>query len=181
MTAPFSAPHDRRGFLAKLMALGLGTVALAVPALSALAAFLNPWRQKSETGNWVRVASKAAVPLGAPPQRCPVVADRADAWNGYPDEAIGAIFLCQVSDDKFLALQTICPHNGGCVSYDPQKKNFYCPSHGALFDLEGRRLDPKSISPRDLDSLDVEIRDGTEVWVKFEKFQDGIAQKIVKT
>jgi Rieske Fe-S protein len=163
------------------MALGLGTVALTVPALSALAAFLNPWRQKSETGNWVRVASTAAVPLGAPPQRCSVIADRADAWNGYPDEAIGAIFLCQVSDDKFLALQTICPHNGGCVSYDPQKKNFYCPSHGALFNLEGRRLDPESISPRDLDSLDVEIRDGTEVWVKFEKFQDGIAQKIVKT
>ena len=39
----------------------------------------------------------------------------------------------------------------------------------------------KSISPRDLDALEVEIRDGTEVWVKFEKFQDGTAQKIVKT
>ena len=69
MTA--STPHDRRGFLAKLVALGLGTVALAVPAISALAAFLNPWRQKSETGNWVRVASKAAVPLGAPRSAAP--------------------------------------------------------------------------------------------------------------
>ena len=182
MTTPSSpAPHDRRGFLAKLLALGLGAVALAVPTFSALAAFLNPWRQKAATGNWVRVASKAAIPVGGPPQRCPVIADRSDAWNGYPAEAVGAIFLCQVSDDKFLALQTICPHNGGCVSYDPEKKNFYCPSHGALFDLQGCRLDQKSISPRDLDSLDVEIRDGTEVWVKFEKFQDGTAEKIVKT
>ena len=104
-----------------------------------------------------------------------------DAWNGYPAEAIGAVFLCQVGDGQFLALQTICPHNGGCVSYDPEKKNFYCPSHGALFDLQGRRLDQKSISPRDLDSLEVEIRDGTEVWVKFERFQDGKSEKIVKT
>ena len=127
------------------------------------------------------MASKAAIPVGGPPQRCPVIADRSDAWNGYPAEAVGAIFLCQVSDDKFLALQSICPHNGGCVSYDPEKKNFYCPSHGALFDLQGRRLDEKSISPRDLDALEVEIRDGTEVWVKFEKFQDGTAEKIVKT
>ncbi len=182
MTTPTTpAPHDRRGFLAKLLALGLAAASLAVPALAALAAFLNPWRQKGETGHWVRLASKAAVPVGGPPQRCPVIADRTDAWNRYPAEPVGAIFLSQVSDDKFLALQTICPHNGGCVSYDPQKKNFYCPSHGALFDLQGRRLDQKSISPRDLDALEVEIRDGTEVWVKFEKFQDGTAQKIVKT
>ncbi len=180
-TPPLPAPPDRRGFLAKFLALGLGTLALAVPTLSALAALLNPWRQKSATGDWVRVASKAAVPVGGPPQRCPVIADRSDAWNGYPAEAVGAIFLCQVGDDKFLALQTICPHNGGCVAYDPEKKNFYCPSHGALFDLQGRRLDEKGISPRDLDTLEVEVRDGTEVWVKFEKFQDGTAEKIVKT
>jgi Rieske Fe-S protein len=185
MTTPSSPPpDDRRGFLAKLIAVSLGAVALAVPVLSALAAFLNPWRQKSEAGKWVRVASLEALPVGGPPQRCPVIADRSDAWNGYPGEAIGAIFLCRndKSDDKkVLALQTICPHNGGCVSYDPEKKNYYCPSHGALFDLQGARIDPKSISPRDLDSLDVEIRGGTEVWVKFEKFQDGISQRIIKT
>ena len=171
MTTPSSPlPDDRRGFLAKLLALGLGAVALAVPTLSALAAFLNPWRQKSAAGNWVRVASTAALPRGGPPQRCPVIADRADAWNGYPAEAVGAVFLRQMSDGNFLALQTICPHNGGCVSYDPEKQNFYCPAHGALFDPQGSRLDEKSISPRDLDKLDVEIRDGTEVWVKFERF-----------
>ena len=93
-----SCPADRRGFLAKLLALGLGAVALAVPSLSALAALLNPWRQKSEAGRLVRVASLAALPLGGPPQRCPVIADRADAWNRYPDEAVGAIFLCRVGD-----------------------------------------------------------------------------------
>ena len=70
--------------------------------------------------------------------------------------------------------------NGGCVAYDAEKKNFYCPSHGAC-SSRGRGLDPKSVSPRDLDTLEVEIRDGTEVWVKFERFQDGKSQKILKT
>ena len=174
------APDDRRGFFAKLLALGLGAIALAVPSLSALAAFLNPWRQKNEAGRLIRVTSLAALPLGGPPQRCPVIADRADAWTRYPDEAVGAVFLCRVGDQEVRAFQTICPHNGGCVSYDPEKKNFYCPSHGALFDLDGHRIQEKSISPRDLDSLEVEIR-GAEVWVKFEKFQDGTSQKIVKS
>jgi menaquinol-cytochrome c reductase iron-sulfur subunit len=182
MTTPSTpAPGDRRGFLAKLLALGLGAAALAVPTLSALAAFLNPWRQKSEVGKLIRVARLDTLPVGGPPQRVPVIADRSDAWNRYPDEAIGAVFLCRVSDSQVVALQVICPHNGGCVSYDPENKNFYCPAHGAMFDVQGRRLDEKSISPRDLDSLDVEVRNGTDVWVKFEKFQDGTAQKIVKT
>jgi Rieske Fe-S protein len=182
MTTPATpAPGDRRGFLARLVALGLGAVALAVPTLSALAAFLNPWRQKSAAGQLVRVASLVTLPVGGPPQRCPVIADRSDAWNRYPAEAVGAIFLSRPSETEVVALQTTCPHNGGCVSYDAEKKNFYCPAHGALFDLQGRRLDEKSISPRDLDSLEVEIRDGTEVWVKFERFQDGTSQKLVKT
>ena len=110
MTTPSSpAPDDRRGFLAKLLALGLGAVALAVPTLSALAAFLNPWRQKSEAGNWIRVASLAALPVGGPPQRCPVIADRSDAWNGYPAEAIGAIFLCRVGDQEVRRLANDLP------------------------------------------------------------------------
>jgi len=178
MNAPSSPdPDNRRGFLAKFLALGLGIVALAVPTLSAMAAFLNPWRQKSPSGNWIRVASTTALPDDGSPQRCPVISDRSDAWNRYPDEAIGAVFLCRGKDKEILALQSICPHNSGCVSYDPEKKNFYCPSHGALFDLQGVRLDQKSISPRDLDPLEVEIRNGTEVWVKFEKFQDGTSQR----
>ncbi len=181
MTTPTLPAPGRRGFLEKLLALGLGAIALAVPALAAMAAFLNPWRQKGEAGKMIRVAALNSMPLGGPPQRCPVIADRSDAWNGYPADAVGAIFLCRVGDQKVVALQSICPHNGGCVSFDAEKKNFYCPSHGAVFDAEGRRLGEKSVSPRDLDTLEVEIRDGAEVWVKFEKFQDGIPQKIVKT
>jgi Rieske Fe-S protein len=129
----------------------------------------------------IRVASLATLPLGGPPQRCPVIADRSDAWNGCPGEAVGAIFLCRVGEKEVIALQTICPHNGGCVAYDSGKKNFYCPSHGATFDALGNRLAQKSVSPRSMDTLEVEIRNGTEVWVKFEKFQDGTSQKIVKT
>ena len=65
--------------------------------------------------------------------------------------------------------------------FDATKNCFVCPTHGALFDAQGRRLDPKSVSPRDLDVLEVEVREDKLVWVKFEKFQDGTAQKIVKS
>jgi nitrite reductase/ring-hydroxylating ferredoxin subunit len=171
-------PDDRRGFLAKCLALAFGGLALAVPAVAALAAFLNPWRQKGAAGGWVRAASLAALPEGKP-QRCPIISDRTDAWNSYPAEAIGAIFLCHGTNGEVLAFQSICPHNGGGIGFDAAKDCFACPVHGARFDLNGVRLDKPSVSPRDMDKLDVEIRAG-EVWVKFEKFQDGTAKKIVK-
>jgi menaquinol-cytochrome c reductase iron-sulfur subunit len=38
--------------------------------------------------------------------------------------------------------------------------------------------DPKSPSPRGLDDLVVEIRNGTEVWVKFQNFRAGTHDKI---
>jgi nitrite reductase/ring-hydroxylating ferredoxin subunit len=180
MSSPALPPDNRRGFLAKCLAIGFGAAALAVPTFSALAAFFNPWRQKSAAGQWIRAASLAALPEGKP-QRCPIIADRTDAWNSYPAEPIGAVFLCRDKDNKVVALQSICPHNGGCVSFDAEKGCFWCPSHGAMFAVDGRRLDEKSVSPRDLDVLDVEVRDGNEVWVKFERFQDGIATKVVKS
>jgi len=181
MTTPSApAPDDRRGFLAKLLALGLGAVALAVPTLSALAAFLNPWRQKGASGDWVRVASLNDLPVDGTPQRFPVIADRADAWNRSPSEPIGLIFLCRLGD-RVIALQSICPHAGGLVCYDAKEKRFSCPAHGALFDAQGRRLDEKGISPRDLDRLDVNQEKQPEINVKFEKFQDGTSQKIVRT
>ncbi len=42
----------------------------------------------------------------------------ADAWNSFPAEAIGVVFLFRGKDNKVLALQSICPHNGGCVSFE---------------------------------------------------------------
>jgi nitrite reductase/ring-hydroxylating ferredoxin subunit len=149
-----------------------------VPALTALAAFLNPWRQKGMASGWIRAASLSALPVGRP-QRCPIIADRTDAWNSYPGEAIGAVFLCRGKDDKVVALQSICPHNGGGIGFDTAKDCFACPVHGATFAVDGHRLQDPSVSPRSMDTLETEIRNG-DVWVKFEKFQDGTSQKIVK-
>ena len=50
---PTSPPYDRRNFLASLFAMVFAATALAVPALSALAAFFNPWRQKGAAGKSV--------------------------------------------------------------------------------------------------------------------------------
>jgi len=55
---------------------------------------------------------------------------------------------------------------------------YFCPCHRSSFTLDGAILDPKSPSPRPLDDLPVEIRNGTEIWVKFQNFRAGTHDKI---
>ena len=165
----------RRGFLAVL----LGIAAYATPLVAGLVTFLNPWRQKSESGRTIGVASLSALPVGGPPLRFPVIAERTDAWTRYTAEPIGAVFLRRTAADKVVALQALCPHAGCLVGLDPQGNGFTCPCHAARFDLDGKRSEARSMCPRDLDSLDV-VLDGDKISVKFEKFQTGTPKKVAR-
>jgi menaquinol-cytochrome c reductase iron-sulfur subunit len=163
------------------MAIFAGSMALLTPAGVGILAFLNPLRQKSASGGFMRLANLEAVPEDGTPQKFAVIADRTDAWTFFPNEPIGAVYLRRAGKDKVEALQVICPHAGCSITVDATAsgKKFFCPCHGASFDLAGKRLDATSPSPRDMDSLETEIRNNTEVWVKFQKFSTGIASKVV--
>lgn len=170
---------QRRGFVVKLAAISLGVLAYAVPVAAAAISFFNPWRQKGEAGQLLRMASLEALPEDGTPRKFPVVMDRIDAWNRFPNEPVGAVFLRR-TERGVEAIHVVCPHAGCFVGYDPQKKEFYCPCHGAHFALDGTRLDENSPSPRDLDTLQVEVRNDSEVWVKYENYRTGTPQKVAE-
>lgn len=169
----------RRGFFVRLTALVLG-VGLYVPAaVAGMLAFLNPLREKAQAGRLVRVANLGALPEDGTPQRVTVVAERINAWT-HSNEAVGAVFLRRVGDKTVEAIHVVCPHAGCFVEYKASEKVFFCPCHRASFELGGKRKDADSPSPRDLDTLAVEIRNGVEVWVKFENYRTGTPQKIAE-
>ena len=170
----------RRGFLAKLVALFLGAAACAVPAAAGVVAFLNPLRQKSQAGRFLRIASLETLPKDGTPRRFPVIMDRTDAWNRFPNEPVGAVFLRRLQDGRVEALNVVCPHNGCFVGYDAAQKIFSCPCHKDTFDLSGTRLKEDSLSLRDLDALEVDQAKlaAGEVWVKFQNFRTNTAEKV---
>jgi len=172
--------EDRRCFFSRIAALSLGALVLLVPAAVSIVALLNPLRQKSRAGKFMRLASLETLPEDGTPRKFPVIADRSDAWNYFPSEKVGSVFLRQVGPGKVEAIQVVCPHAGCFVGYDAKKDIFFCPCHAASFDLGGKRLDKTSPSPRDLDTLEVEVRQGSEVWVKFQNFQTGTSNKIAE-
>lgn len=175
-----SPPEEpRRGFLARLIALGLGAAAYLTPVVAGLAAFLNPLRQKSQAGQFVRLASLET--LDSTPRKVAVIMDRTDAWNLYPKQPVGAVWLRKLGPKEVKALHVVCPHAGCFIDYDAAASRFVCPCHLAHFDLEGKRLEANSSSPRDMDTLEVdyETQDGvTYVRVKFQNFRIGTAEKI---
>ena len=109
--------ENRRGFFGQAAAVLCGGVALLVPAAAGVAAFLNPLRQKSQSGQFMRLASLDVLPEDGTPQKVPVIADRTDAWNRFPAEPIGAVFLRRMKDEV-VALQVICPHAGCSIDFD---------------------------------------------------------------
>jgi menaquinol-cytochrome c reductase iron-sulfur subunit len=170
---------DRRGFFAKLWAVCFGGAAIGLPSLAGLAAFLSPMRERSKTGQRVRLTPLDGLPDDGTPVQFPVIAERSDAWNNFGNQPIGAVFLRKTGPAKVAAFQVVCPHAGCFITYDAGAKKFYCPCHQGSFDLEGKRMDKSSPSPRDLDTLEVEIKDSA-VFVKFENFRTGTTEKVVQ-
>jgi menaquinol-cytochrome c reductase iron-sulfur subunit len=168
---PAGAADSRRGFLTKTFALALGAGAYAVPVLAGLVALLNPLRLKSQAGQFRRLASLDMVPEDGTPLKVSVIADRTDAWNRSANQPIGAVFLQRTEQGELKAMNVRCPHLGCSVDYQPSQGRYFCPCHKAAFDLTGKRTDADSMSPRDLDELEVELRNGGEVWVRFQNFK----------
>ncbi len=168
---------QRRDFLTRSSAVIIGAIVGIIPAVSGLLVFLDPLRRKNKSSEGtIRVTSLRALPSDGKPYKFPVIANRTDAWNKFPEVPVGAVYLRRTGD-KVEALNVVCPHAGCFVDFIPSRACFLCPCHNSTFALDGKVNDQKSPSPRALDSLPVEIR-GEEVFVRFQNFRSGVAGKI---
>jgi menaquinol-cytochrome c reductase iron-sulfur subunit len=175
-------PPGRRTFLVRAAAVVVGGIVSVFPALAGLAMFLDPLRRKSKAGEFLHVANLDEIPRDGVPRIFSVVADRTDAWNVYPQEPVGACYLriSETDDGQNLeALSAICPHLGCFVDYQAAKGCFKCPCHDSSFQPDGALIQP-SVAARGMDSLEVEVRNENEVWVKYQKFIGTIPKKIAE-
>ena len=170
---PGSAP--RRGFLAGIGAVAAAGLALVAPLWSGVRVALDPLARSGGEAELIPVARLAAIPDDGIPHKFRVVTDRVDAWNTHRQLPVGAVYLRR-SGDSVEALNVVCPHAGCFVNVAADRSRFVCPCHKSSFDLSGAVNDPASPSPRDMDTLDVEVR-GDDVWVRFQNFLPGRAEK----
>ena len=178
MTDAVSPNPDRRGFFKKTLAAVISVVLGAIPFGAGVAVLLDPLRKKSNLKGAIKVASLDALPDDGVPRKFPVVASRVDAWNKFSEVPIGAVYLRRTTEGKIQAFNVVCPHAGCFVDFLPAKGMYLCPCHNSTFAINGEIGDRSSPAARGLDSLDVEVRDNKEIWVRFQNFQAGRAEKI---
>ena len=169
---------NRRGFFKKALAATLAALAALVPVGVGLAVAVDPLRHKAAAGNAVRVTTLDALPADGLPHRFPVIAAKTDAWNKSDAAPIGAVYLRRTSDDKIEALNVVCPHAGCSVEFESASSQFRCPCHRSTFKVDGSLADPRSPSPRGMDSLTARVDADGVVWVTFQNFLAGRPDKV---
>ncbi len=170
---------QRRSFFAEAIAILSGAICGLVPFVAGLVFLTDPLlrKEKADVGDGFLPLDIGpdALPTDGTPLSVKIMADRTDAWNVYPDQPIGSVWLRKNATGEVVVFNTTCPHLGCYVDYRSGQQDFFCPCHTSTFDLEGNRLN--QIPPRNMDNLDVEIRDG-KLWVKFENFRGATPDKI---
>lgn len=166
----------RRDFLKAAACVALGTCAFAAPVGAVIVVLTNPLKSRGIPLP-VKLTALSSLPLNGPPRFFQVVTERRDAWTKFPANAIGAVFLRRVGESEVIAFNASCPHLGCAVEFRGERDAFYCPCHDSEFAKDGA-VRGQSPSRRGLDTLRVEIREGSEVWVYFENFKAGTAEKI---
>jgi len=181
--ASLETGDNRRSF----MAIVAGGLAMLAPIGAGLWSFVSPLFRKAVSPQ-VRVALLDQVPDDGRPYFFPVVSDRQDAWTRYEAQKVGAVYLVrQPGEEKPTAFTAKCPHAGCSIGYSADEQKFKCPCHTSAFAIDGSRVNgDQEVSPRDMDTLDVELRalDGgggepiTEVLVTFVDYQTGHSEKL---
>jgi len=171
---------NRRGFMRGLLALITGGLAFLGPLIGGIALLLDPLRrhQNQGGGGFVKVGALASLPNNGLPKKFDILSDKQDAWNKYPNVPVGSVYLSRDQDNKVTAFNIICPHAGCFVQMDAKKSQFNCPCHNSQFRLDGSKANPDNPSPRGMDPLEVEIRNENEIWVRYQTFKTGVADRI---
>lgn len=176
-----STTEPRRSFFASLAAALLGVAALAAPVGAGLVVLVSPLRRKSSSGegNWIRVASLEQMPADGKPHPFTVMEQEPrDKWNLYNPQPVGALFLLRSEGtDTVTALSSICPHLGCALGYDGKLDRIVCPCHNAIFECEGKQDTGSTVSPRDLDPLEVKVEPNGDILVDYKRFKGGVAER----
>lgn len=179
-----ASSEPRRNFVTKALAVLCGAIVAVTPFVPALGVFLDPLlRKKRSVGpvgdavdaeGYIQVGTLKQLEEGVP-LLAPVVADLQNFWNRFPVTPIGAVYLTKTGD-QVSCFNARCPHLGCTVNYRPSEGIYLCPCHDSSFNADGTRNN--DIPPRDLDALDVQVREGA-VWVKFQNYRVGVHDKTV--
>ena len=140
----------RRNFLWTLV-VGVSAAIGAIIGIP-LAGFLISPAVRKEKEEWTAIADLADIPLQEP-YKVMYTSIKKDAWLQATTKKI--VYAVKKSDTEIYVMSTVCTHMGCLVHWDDSKKEFLCPCHGGVYDIEGKVL--AGPPPRPLDRMQTKL------------------------
>ncbi len=126
---------SRRDLLIRGTGLGAGAIGvmLSIPALGFL---LSPLFIQRRT-YWVRVGAIDSIPMDTPTPLTVAVPSE----QGWPTPAVPrVVYVVKRGDGTTLALSNVCSHMQCDVHWQANLRQFLCPCHGGLYDINGTNV-----------------------------------------
>jgi menaquinol-cytochrome c reductase iron-sulfur subunit len=116
-------------------------------------------REKIPTETWVDAGDISDLGMGDPKQ---LVFERTemDGWEIRNQKEAAWVIL--ENDTKVTAFSPLCTHLGCAYRWESTKKEFLCPCHGSVFDIEGKVLAGPAERPLDRYATKLE---GNRLWL----------------
>jgi menaquinol-cytochrome c reductase iron-sulfur subunit len=126
---------------------------------------------RREKPEWSDVGTITDLPVDEPEQRRFLQIVKS-GWQEQKQER--SIWIVKRADGTVTAYSPNCPHLGCGYRWFSVDKEFKCPCHGSVFDINGKVL--AGPAPRPLDTLPAKVDNG-KLLVQYEVFQLGISKK----
>ncbi len=167
----FSTPvGSRRTFFGWTIAAisSIISLSLAIPLLGYV---ISP-ALKRRKQTWMRVGKVDDLQIGQPKDLEYAMTVK-DGWR--ETSAIKAVWAVKQADNEVTVFSPICPHLGCGFRWDGQARQFQCPCHGSVYDIDGKVIGGPA--PRPLDSLPAKVEDG-QLLVIYKEFKSGLSKKV---
>lgn len=158
--------NKRRKFL-KIVSHSLGGVLAAGIAAPLVGFGIHPWLKETVYGteDFINLGKLEDFPVGIP-KKINVTSSKMDAWNIFEGLVMGSVWVLRKEDNSLNVFSVNCPHLGCGINWGEEEKQFLCPCHEGVFDINGTVL--SGPAPRSLYRYETKI-ENDDVLVNYKK------------
>jgi len=151
---PKSHEVNRRDFVMVVTAL-IGSVIGAVIGLPAIGYLIAPAFQAKKSEAWIPLGPLANYPEGVP-TLFSFVRSKVNGWDKTANSY--GIYVIRGPGDQVKAFSNICTHLICRVTWKDEDKEFHCPCHSGVFNVDGQVV--SGPPPRPMDTYQVKVENG---------------------
>lgn len=137
-------PLSRRVFLERAIAVLGGLIGVVLGGAGAGFVLSPAFRRKPE--DWLDLGKVADIAVGTP-VKVEFTVRKRDAWA--TTERRSSAWVLTSNRKDFIVFDPRCTHLGCPYRWDAERKQFLCPCHNAIFDVDGKPV--SGPAPRGLD------------------------------